>query len=132
RARRSRRGRSSSTIKRVLSSLIWGALCPLGAARSILLWATQGGVAVDHPARPGHADPRAFSLQIQSLDRAAGLLEQGLGDEEAEPHPLVLAERLARSDLALPQSIVAGARRDVGLADALEDLRRESRPIILD
>src|SRR5215831_5916271 len=142
RARRWQSGASSSTISNVRSAS--GRFCSslesVSAAerfgRSLVsmalpLWlpAPQPGltIGVSHrrgPANslhhfqigtiPRYRNMRAAFRQIVEYQVCAAALEQGLRDEDAEPH------MIRRS----------GARRNVGLAKSSEEMKRKSRPII--
>src|SRR5512135_2371291 len=94
--------------------------------------ATWRTFAVYRVARPHHAHSGTAGIQIDDADHAARLFDQGLGDEEAESHAFVLLQRAARPDLSLAEREMAGPRRDVGLADTLEDVGRKAGSVVGD
>src|SRR5262249_43070439 len=83
----------------------------------------ERGRAFEVAATPMHADdrPPVRKRAVLEVEPRARALEQGLGDEEAEPQ----AARLALA--ALPAT--AG---DIGLADAVHDLRGKARTLMGD
>src|SRR5579871_4663363 len=110
RARRSRSGRSSSTIRRVFSSAvaISGAYKPPNGTSSILLNPDGGRFAVDHATQPDDADARSARFWVDHIHVSAGLFQQGFGDKKAQSHAFVLTQFRAGADFAFAQSVMAG------------------------
>src|SRR5690348_2124550 len=89
-ARRWRKGASSSTIRRLLSSLmalflILGDLVPIAfQARIQALFLHPGGI-------PPYHDLTAAGRTVAETDAGPRPLQEGHGDEDAKPHMLALA-----------------------------------------
>ena len=66
---------------------------------------------------------RSFQLDFDFLDHGPGPLEQGLGDEEAEPHADMLVG-------GLPTFGIGGARGDEGLAELFQHIGREAVAVV--
>src|SRR6476620_4596542 len=83
----------------------------------------EGGRAFELAAAPVHAHdrPSVRKRAVLEVERGARALQQRLGDEEPEPQ----AARLALA--ALPATV-----GDIGLADAVHDLRGKARTVIGD
>src|SRR6516165_1589993 len=83
----------------------------------------EGGRAFELAAAPVHADdrPAVRKRPVLKVERGARALQQGLGDEEPEP-------QTARLALAARPATVG----DIGLADAVHDLRRKAWTVIGD
>src|SRR5262245_22142516 len=75
------------------------------------------------PARSHHRAPLRGDAVLEGEGRSRAL-QQGLGDEHAEPQ--------AAAGLAADVEAAPARRRDVGLADPVHDLGREARAIIAD
>src|SRR5258705_6641178 len=94
---------------------------------SELKLAARGSFAIDGAPRPSCAYDSAAFPPIARGERASGLFDQGLGDEEPQPHPLLLAvlphSRLFQGGPPRP-------RGDIRLADLLEDLGCKTRTIV--
>src|SRR6267154_309250 len=148
RARRSRNGRSSSRMRRLFSSGNAGSLISscfharlhrgyissrpafdhtINSPSEPQLLAGRG-IAIDGASWPGRRHRRAATHAVVGGNHAAGLLDQGLGNEKPEAHALLFAVR--RVHFTVHGTPPGRARGDVGFADLLENLRRESRAIV--
>src|SRR5262245_45191963 len=84
--------------------------------------------AVDRAARPTRGHDSAAAIAIARGDGSTGLLDQSLGNEEAEPHAFFLsvigvaAFRRGRQRTR--------PRGDIGLTDLFEDFRGEPRAVV--
>src|SRR5690242_10854307 len=112
--RRWRYGASSSTIRSVLSPV-----CAVGnAAISLMLRCS-----FECAAGPGRMHFRAPKCVVVEAHRPTGLLDQLLCDEDAQPH---MVPGSFRSLLHIR------AAREIGIAQAVQQIRREADPVIAD
>src|SRR6185503_2564085 len=87
-------------------------------------------LAINRTTRPASRDPCAAPVEIGGPEAAAGLFDQRLGDEKAQPHPLLAGVSRCWFQLGFRHGVAARPRGYVRFADALDDVRREAGPIV--